>query len=1211
MENSTREGHSTQAPTDLGTASLPPSLTAQTRGSTVDHREQQPADLRSAPYHSVTAQPGGNAVVPQLTQCHVRGDINLTVNIPPGHTGAKQELTNPEMELGGKQTDASPQQPNRKTNEAIIKDQQTLKSDLKKRFARIFDELRKENHHIPLNEIFTELYITEGGSGGVNNEHEMRWIETEFKKQASQETQFDCNDIFKLTPGDENTIRTVLTKGIAGIGKTVSVQKFILDWVEGKANQDIDLIFTLPFRDLNLKKEKEFSLMELLQHYFPKLTFQNYISLDEIKSLDCKVKVLFIFDGLDECQPPLDFQKNETCFDVTMRTSVEKLLTNLILGNLLPSALLWITSRPAAANQIPPEYIIRMTKVRGFNDPQKEEYFKKRFRDQSLAGRVISHIKTSKSLYIMCHIPVLCRISAAVLETVFGGAETEVIPKSLTEMYTHFLLIQMNMNKKKYHSMNETNSKNMSASDVEIILKLGKLAFRHLKRGTLIFSEKDLSECDIDFTKASMHSGLCTQIFKDDSGLYREKVFCFVHLSIQEYMAALFVFHSCVNGNINLLSPESLEDPEEDEEDSKEAYAGESPRVPLSDLYCSAVDEALKSDNGHLDLFLQFLLGLSLESTQALLQDFLTHPESSSLVAGRRRNKSPRTERRNLVIKCVLQSYREKPFSFGHTLRDTESTSHVLTSLTSTKSTVQLIKEKIKGVPTAERIQNLFHCLNELNDNSLVEEIETSLRSGKFSNVKLDPGQCSAVAFVLLMSQDVLDVFDLKTYNTSEAGQLRLLPVVRNCRRAMLSDCNLTEESCKIVASAVQLDSSPLVELDLSHNGLGDSGVELLCAGLRNPNCKLQIIRLSGCQVTERGCASLASALSSNPSHLRELDLSYNHKGESGVRALSAALEDPSCRLEKLKLSDCNLTEESCKIVASAVQLDSSPLVELDLSHNDLGDSGMELLCAGLRNPNCKLQIIRLSGCQVTERGCASLASALSSNPSHLRELDLSSNHPGESGVRALSAALEDPSCRLEKLNVDHGGENRLKPGPRKYACQLTLDPNTAHKELILSDGNRKVTRSEGKEEPYPDHPERFVCYPQVLCREGLTGRCYWEVEWTGGENDFAVGVAYQGISRNDLVFLHDTGNIKSWSLAMGPSNPHSWVNGKCHPLSESSWGSRRVGVYLNWPAGILSFFRISDTLTHLHTFHTTFTEPVYPVFRVSPDSSLSLCMLG
>ncbi|KAJ8289450.1 hypothetical protein GJAV_G00001440, partial [Gymnothorax javanicus] len=444
--------------------------------------------------------------------------------------------------------------------------QQALKSHLKQKFKCIFEGSAKQSHPTLLNEIYTELYITEGGSGGVSNEHEVRLIETASRRQTTQETAILCNDIFKPLPGQEKRIRTVLTKGIAGIGKTVSVQKFILDWAEGRANQDIDFIFSLPFRDLNLKKDKEFSLMQLLQHYFPQLK--------EIKSFNSdEVEVVFIFDGLDECRLPLDFQSNEICCDVTESSSVDVLLTNLIQGNLLPSALLWITSRPAAANQIPPECVHQVTEVRGFNDPQKEEYFRKRIRGQEKASRIISHIKSSRSLYIMCHIPVFCWISAAVLETMLGGAKKRRLPKTLTEMYTHFLLIQTHMKSQKYHGTSETNPKKMlvSASDTEIILKLGRLAFVQLKKGNLIFYEEDLRESGIDVREASVYSGVCTEIFQEECGLDQEKVYCFVHLSIQEYLAALFVFQSCVNENRNVLRTEESE-PHSDREQLSELH---------------------------------------------------------------------------------------------------------------------------------------------------------------------------------------------------------------------------------------------------------------------------------------------------------------------------------------------------------------------------------------------------------------------------------------------------------------------------------------------------------------------------------------------------------------------------------------------------------------------------------------------------------------
>ncbi|XP_078141230.1 protein NLRC3-like isoform X1 [Centroberyx gerrardi] len=905
-----------------------------------------------------------------------------------------------------------------------------LKSNLKEKFQCLFEGIAKTGNPTLLNQIYTEIYITEGESGEVNDEHEVRQIETASRKPARPETTMKCEDIFKLLPGRDKPTRTVMTKGVAGIGKTVLTQKFTLDWAEDKANQDIQFTFPFTFRELNLLKEKKYSLVELLHHSFTETKEAGICRFD-------KFQVVFIFDGLDECRLPLDFQNNEIWTDVTESTSVDVLLTNLIKGKLLPSARLWITTRPAAANQIPPECVDMVTEVRGFTNPQKEEYFRKRFRDEEQASRIISHIKTSRSLHIMCHIPVFCWITATVLEHVLRTDEREDLPKTLTEMYIHFLVVQSKVGNVKYHRRAEADPL-WNTETRKMILSLGKLAFKQLEKGNLIFYEADLTECGIDIRAASVYSGVFTQIFKEESGLNQDKVFCFVHLSIQEFLAAVYVFLSFINTGVNLQS-------ETQSTSCLSILLREKSKV--KHLYQSVVDKALQSPNGHLDLFLRFLLGLSLETNQTLLRGLLTQTGSSSQT---------------------------------------------------NQKTVQYIKEKIRENPSPERSINLFHCLNELNDCWLVEEIQQYLRSGSLSTDELSPAHWAALVFILLSSEKELDVLDLKKYSASEEGLLRLLPVVKASNKALLS----------------------------------------------------------GCKLSDRSCEALASVLSSRSSSLRELDL----------------------------------------------------------SNNDLQDSGVKLLSAGLGSPHCRLDTLRLSGCLVTEEGCASLASALSSNPSHLRELDLSYNHPGDSGVKLLSAGLEDPHWRLDTLSVDHGGKCQLKPVPLRYACELTLDPNTAHRNLSLSEDNRKVTVMT-EEQPHPDHPERFDYSKQLLCRNGLTGRCYWEVEWKGVVD---IGVTYRGIRRtggDDDCWLGR--NDKSWCLFCSDNSYSAWHNKRRTDIRiSSSSDSDRIAVYLDWPAGTLSFYRVSsDTLIHLHTFHSTFTEPLYPGFGFRSGfrlgSSVSLCWVG
>ncbi|XP_040891396.1 NACHT, LRR and PYD domains-containing protein 12-like [Toxotes jaculatrix] len=909
------------------------------------------------------------------------------------------------------------------------------------------------------------------------HQHEFRYVDKSDLHTWVLFTTVPLTDILSCDCKHSSSRRTVITLGASGVGKTTAVQSCALEWAEGKAYNDIQLLFPLTFWELNLLKHK-LNIIELLQAFYPELKDLDASSLNENS-------VWFVLDGLDENHLPLRFNC-ATVNNVFEVSTVDVLVTSLIKGTLLPNSHVWITTRYSAATQIPDAYLLKETEVQGFSDEQKEQHFQTVIGDDDLANRAIDHVRISRSLDFLCQIPPICTIMASVLKSHVKADEGfKISPLNLTQIYTNLV----------------------KASNSDIIGKLKKLAVLRMGEGNVMY-EDDLLKCDISAEEASAFSEECPLVLREEKGLYNTTVFRFGHSSIQEFLAA-----SAKVDNIEAS--------------------------PLQSICCQfLVDEALQNAEGKYDVFLRFVFGLIKErhileptdwlfdyTKKKILENILSYSAVSLLhclreydsqallievqfflkfgfspirefssmhwkfmiqrtraFEGMRDNfemqvstkcderllrqlpailKSRKAMLRfsNLTDKCcpalaAVLSTREsylRELDLGYNSISDSGVRTLLEGLSDPNCRLKTLRLQGCGVTSqacvylataltqSPKLRELDLSRNEIGDDGL-RHLSDGLRSAqcqldtlKLSQCNIERKGCQYLATALQKNSSHLAVLDLSINMVGDKGANELFKKfdISQLRKLEMYHCGLTASSCRSVCEALKSESSTLIELNLSNNSLKDKGFEIICEGMY-AWCSLEKLNVSRCGITGMGCISLAKVLCSisqlysgwmqktdwQAVELRELDLSMNCLRDKGVREMSAGLKNPYSHLKTLNLSHCSLTDECCAELASGLASQESIITELDLSDNDLQDKGVRKLCLGLRSPQCKLQKLSLRACGLTTRSIQFLTTALKSNPQHLTELHLMGNSLEDSGTRALMELTKNQKYSLNIIDV-------------------------------------------------------------------------------------------------------------------------------------------------------------------------------------------------
>ncbi|XP_062432358.1 NACHT, LRR and PYD domains-containing protein 6 [Rhea pennata] len=928
------------------------------------------------------------------------GDLQGQANIPFGCLESADRTDTKNRMLGFYGRDAALdvavtvlEQIHRRDAAATLKEgrKKDYRKDYKKKIREAYSTMKDQNarvgESVSLNARYSKLVIVNNHRDEEQREHEiiaMGRRHTEILKEQASSC-IAVGDLFKPSP-DGLTPKVVVLLGAAGIGKTMTARKIMLDWASDKVFVEFDYVFYIHCREGNLLTG-EASVADLITSCCrggsPPLT----------EMLRSPEKLLFVIDGFDELRFSFDRPQVDLCSDsLEEKRPVEITLSSLFRKTVLRECSLLITTRPAAlqklGNCLEGE---RYAEILGFSEVERKEYFHKFFKNAEQAATVFQFVRENETLFTMCLVPIVCWIICTVMKQQLskkkGLAQNT---KTMTGIYILYLTALL-----------RSLSDKLKQSVPTVLRKLCCLAADGIWKQKVLFEEDEVQRYELD-QREVLPLLLSEHIFQKDIDCVT--TYSFIHLSFQEFFAALFYL---------------LED---------EGETQRLPGDPVRDV--NKLLENYGSSRNYFMLTVRFLFGLLNEERRNALEKEIQCKISPKvtqellmwLQKSQKNTLAVLTQEitviREMEVCHCLYEIQDERFVTGALDR---FTGMYLRGVSLNQFDQIVLSFSIKNFPKLESL-DLGHCSFMWDSPEDYTGLQPAKRVHWFDRCQLTDACCGALASVL-RAKSTLTELDLGGNEELRDGGLKLLCEGLNhaaCQvhTLRLGCCNLTAASCKDLATVLSATPS-LAHLDLSDNPLADSGVQELCRGLTQPSCRVQKLWLWQCHLTEACCGALAMALRMNSS-LTELHLGNNELGDRGVQQLCESLQDAACRVQMLRLWQCRLTEACCGALAMALRMNSS-LTELHLGDNELGDGGVRQLCESLQDAACRVQMLSLWQCRLTGACCADLATVLSASQS-LVHLDLSENDLGDSGMLLLCEGLKHPTCLLQRLWLNKSG---------------------------------------------------------------------------------------------------------------------------------------------------------------------------------------------